>query len=108
MANEKDHLRQEQRFAAQIDRIEKRKLRARASNKSAWLGLGYLGIVGWSVALPTLLGAFLGYWIDQSFPHKRSYTLALLIAGLALGCINAWFWISREHGEINKGGKPND
>lgn len=108
MADGKDRTKQEQRFAAQIDRIEKRKLRARASNKSAWLGLGYLGIVGWSVALPTLLGAFLGYWLDRTFPQGRSYTLALLIAGLALGCINAWFWIAREHGEINKDKGPNE
>ncbi|MBL0890341.1 MAG: AtpZ/AtpI family protein, partial [Gemmatimonadaceae bacterium] len=40
--------------------------------------------------------AGLGRWLDQRNPGGRSFTLALLVAGLCLGCMNAWHWIARE------------
>lgn len=75
--------------------------RRRASSRrnaapGVWFGLGMMGIVGWSVAIPTLLGAALGFWLDQRYPSGRSWTLALLVAGLAIGCFNAWHWVTRE------------
>jgi ATP synthase protein I len=27
---------------------------------------------------------------------QRSWTLALLVAGLAIGCLNAWLWVAKE------------
>jgi ATP synthase protein I len=38
------------------------------------------------VAIPTLLGAALGIWIDEHYPGSHSWTLALLAIGLGLGC----------------------
>ncbi|MBC7573134.1 MAG: AtpZ/AtpI family protein, partial [Herminiimonas sp.] len=49
-----------------------------------------------SVVVPTLLGAALGLWLDQRHPGGRSWTLALLVAGLVLGCFNAWHWVEKE------------
>ncbi len=74
-----------------------RKLRARRhKERTVWFGLGMMGVIGWSVAIPTLLGAVLGLWLDQRFPGGRSWTLALLVAGLTIGCLNAWYWVSKE------------
>ncbi len=74
-----------------------RKLEAqRAAQRPAWFGLGMLGTIGWSVAVPTLAGALLGAWWDRRHPGPHSWTLALLIAGLVLGCANAWHWVSTE------------
>jgi ATP synthase protein I len=61
-----------------------------------WFGLGMMGLIGWSVVVPTLLGAALGRWLDSRFPGPHSWTLALLVAGLAIGCFNAWQWVVRE------------
>ena len=61
-----------------------------------WFGLGMMGLVGWSVAIPTLLGAALGVWLDKHYPGSHSWTLMLLIIGLAIGCLNAWHWVARE------------
>ena len=75
----------------------RRKLRAqRRPATSVLSGLGLMGLVGWSVVLPTLIGAALGFVIDRRMPGGRSWTLALLVAGLCLGCYNAWRWIERE------------
>jgi ATP synthase protein I len=74
-----------------------RKLKARRDGTpGVYFGLGMMGLVGWSVVVPTLLGAALGLWLDQHHPATHSWTLALLVAGLMLGCLNAWHWVSRE------------
>jgi ATP synthase protein I len=74
-----------------------RKLKAqRESLQSIWRGLGMMGLVGWSVVVPTLLGAALGVWLDEVYPRQLSWSLALLVAGLFLGCLNAWHWVAKE------------
>jgi ATP synthase protein I len=74
-----------------------RKLRAqRHVTRTVWFGLGMMGLIGWSVAIPTLIGALLGLWLDQRYPVGRSWTLALLVVGLAIGCLNAWHWVIKE------------
>ena len=74
-----------------------RKLKAqREGTQSAWSGLGMFGVIGWSVAVPTVAGAWLGVWWDKHHPGSRSWTLALLIAGLAIGCANAWYWVAQQ------------
>ena len=64
--------------------------------QGVWFGLGMMGLIGWSVVVPTLLGAALGIWLDKHHPGKHSWTLALLVAGLAIGCLNAWHWVAKE------------
>jgi ATP synthase protein I len=84
-------------LAAQVGAKAARKLKARRNGTpGVWFGLGMMGLIGWSVAVPTLLGAALGLWLDQRQPGGRSWTLALLVAGLSIGCLNAWRWVSRE------------
>jgi ATP synthase protein I len=83
-------------FADQIGVKAARKIRARRSTQGVWFGLGMMGLVGWSVAVPTLLGAALGLWLDKHHPGKHGWTLALLVGGLAIGCLNAWHWVTAE------------
>lgn len=64
--------------------------------ESAWFGLGMFGMVGWAVAVPVMAGTGVGLWIDARWPGEMSWTLMLLFAGAALGCLNAWYWIQRE------------
>ncbi|MCP1335302.1 AtpZ/AtpI family protein [Futiania mangrovi] len=85
------------RVADRIGESAARKARARArGERSVWFGLGMFGLVGWAVAIPTLAGVALGVWLDAHVGGRISWTLALLLAGVALGCLNAWFWVSRE------------
>lgn len=96
-------------FSQKVGDIAARKLRAqRHVTKTVWAGLGMMGLIGWSVAIPTLLGAALGLWLDKHYPVEHSWTLALLAAGLALGCFNAWHWVSKEDQEIHKYDNEND
>lgn len=80
-----------------VRRKEIRKLEARRrGERSAWFGLGMFGLVGWSIALPTLVGIGLGVWLDARYPRSFSWTLTLMFGGLVLGCLNAWRWVEQE------------
>lgn len=87
----------DQEFAEEVAVKEARKLRARRRrDRGLWYGLGMFGLVGWSVALPTLAGLALGIWIDTRFETAFSWTLMMLVAGIATGCANAWYWVRKE------------
>jgi len=87
----------EQRIASQ----EIRKLKAKnEKHHTIWFGLGMFGLIGWSVAIPGVAGAIIGMWIDARWPTQYSWSLMLLIGGIALGCFNAWKWLHKE-GNIN-------
>ncbi|MGA2024263.1 MAG: AtpZ/AtpI family protein [Steroidobacteraceae bacterium] len=81
----------------------RRKIQAqRAGPPGVWSGLGMSGLIGWSVALPTLAGGMLGLWLDKQHPGHRSWTLMLLMSGLILGCANAWHWVAQENTAIQR------
>lgn len=91
-------------YGRNIGRKEHRKIRGRREgDKSLWFGLGVAGVVGWSVAIPSLIGVALGIWIDTTWPSRFSWTLMLLIAGVILGCFNAGYWVKKA-GVIITGG----
>ncbi|HHX91412.1 MAG TPA: F0F1 ATP synthase subunit [Paracoccus sp.] len=85
------------RLGEKLGSREARKLRARRTrDRTLRHGLSAAGIVGWSVVVPTVAGVLLGLWLDRRFPGEFSWTLALLLGGVTLGCLNAWYWISQE------------
>lgn len=87
----------EEKMIEGVEHKVARKIRARQEKgRSIWFGLGMFGLVGWSVAIPTLIGLAIGIWIDMRWPSRFSWTLMGLIIGVALGCVNAWFWVKRE------------
>ena len=90
-------------FRKKVGEKAQRKLKAlHNDNKGVWLGLGMMGIVGWTVVVPTLFGAALGLWLDKEYPETFSWTLSGLILGLFAGCLIAWRWLNKEHKEINQ------
>jgi len=83
----------------QVGSRESRMVKKRKTpNQTAWFWLGMFGLVGWSIAIPTLLGIALGVWIDTTWPSRFSWTLMLLTGGVFVGCVNAWYWVKRESG----------
>ncbi len=68
----------------------------RERDKSIWYGLGMFGLVGWSVAIPIVVGVAIGVWMDRMWRHSFSCTLMCLFVGVVIGCSIAWYWIKRE------------
>ncbi len=94
-------LKPETSFSQEVGAKAARKLKARRnSTPGVWFGLGMMGVIGWSVVVPTLLGAALGVWLDKRNSGTYSWTLMLLMIGLTIGCLNAWHWVTKEVKEM--------
>jgi len=89
-------------FRKQIPRQIRRRVLSVKRPASHWRGLGAMGMVGWSVAAPTLAGALLGQWLDAQGFSESSWTLMLMLAGLVAGCWNAAMWLGRERRSIQE------
>ncbi len=88
---------EETKFSREVKSQATLKRKAQRDGKrSIWFGLGMSGLVGWSVIVPTVIGAAAGVWIDNNYPSRFSWTLMLLLLGLVVGCLSAWRWVASE------------
>lgn len=51
--------------------------------------------LGIEVAVSTLLGALLGWWLDKQFNTKPWLLVTFLILGAVIGWINVWFQVRK-------------
>ncbi len=76
--------------AAVKTRRERRARWQREGERSIGQNLAMIGALGWTIVTPTLIGIFTGRWLDRHFGTGIFWTLGLLVAGLAVGCVFAW------------------
>jgi ATP synthase protein I len=81
-------------FLGTIKRTLARFRRARAEGEPSmsWQ-LGQIGVLGWIIVTPALLGILGGRWLDQHFTTGIFWTAALLFVGVAIGFWSAWRWM---------------
>jgi ATP synthase protein I len=77
-------------------RQKRRERWQREGERSLGQNLAAIGALGWTIVVPTLLGIFVGRWLDRTFNGGIFWTLGLLVVGLAAGCAFAWRWMHRE------------
>lgn len=81
-------------LADEVARHVARHRRWRESGEdSAARRLAQIGVLGWMIVAPMLLGIFAGRWLDRTFDAGLTWTGALLMVGLVLGCWSAWRWM---------------
>jgi ATP synthase protein I len=103
MDNHRSPQNHQKEFIEEVGKKEELKLRGRQrKDESMWFGLGMFGLIGWAVAVPTLIGVALGVYLDSRWPSPISWTLICLFIGVMLGCVNAWFWVKRERRKIEE------
>jgi ATP synthase protein I len=56
--------------------------------------LAQIGVLGWIIVVPALIGIFVGRWLDRVFHSGLFWTAPLLMLGLVLGCWSAWKWMN--------------
>lgn len=82
------------------DKIQRRAQRLQHAREhpatSPLRGFSTFGMIGWSVATPTVIGALVGLWLNKHFPGDLSWPVALILGGIAVGCFIAWSWVVRE------------
>ncbi|ALP53867.1 ATPase F0F1 [Candidatus Tenderia electrophaga] len=97
MADDPNQDNPQQHFRKEAGKRVRRKLRTQDDrDKSGWFWFGMFGMVGWAVAIPTVIGIAIGLWLDRVYAGPPSWTLNLLIVGVILGCLNAWYWVKQE------------
>ena len=78
------------------NKVRRHNAAKRRSSKDVIFWLGMFGLVGWSIAIPTVVGTALGVWLDEVFPSPASWTLTFMLLGVGCGCLIAWRWIRQE------------
>lgn len=95
-----DEKNKEDASAAAIRQRTERMQKSRDDNEpkySSLSGLGVFGVIGWSIAIPTVAGAFLGMWLNKVAPQNFSWPIALILGGVVIGAIGAWRWIEKSY-----------
>jgi len=66
--------------------------------------LGQIGVLGWAIVLPILLGLIVGRWLDRWLATGVMFSAALIMLGAAAGFWSAWRWMHRHNGGWYNGG----
>jgi ATP synthase protein I len=93
---EKEKKSSEDELLEKIKKESKKKIKSKKEGNEIMFGLGLFGIVGWSIAVPTILGIAIGIFLDSRFTQSFSWTITLLFGGVILGSFNAWYWIKEK------------
>lgn len=94
MTDERNHT--EPLDEAVRQRRERRDRWREEGERSIGQNLALIGALGWTIVTPTLIGVFVGRWLDRTFASGIFWTLGLLVLGLAIGCALAWKRMHRE------------
>jgi ATP synthase protein I len=74
---------------------ERRDRAQRESRRSIGQDLALVGVIGWTLVIPALLGIYAGRALDRRFGSGVFWTLGLLVAGIVVGCVLAWQRLNR-------------
>ena len=95
-------------FQRQIGDKERLKLKSKKAGKpNVWQGFSVFGLIGWSIAAPMVALVLIGIWLDEHYSNSFSFTLSMLMIGLAIGCVNAWYWVRKKMSEFEEN-EPNE
>jgi len=78
-------------------RAARRDQAARAEREPTFAArLGQIGVLGWAIVAPILLGVVVGRWLDRTFDAGVFFTAPLIMLGAAAGLWTAWRWMHRQ------------
>jgi len=58
--------------------------------------LGQIGVLGWAIVAPILIGVVIGRWLDGTFRSGVFFTAPMIMLGAAAGMWTAWRWMHRQ------------
>jgi len=77
-------------------RAQRRRLWRSEGEPSVARFVGQIGVLGWIIVAPTLIGLFSGRWLDHRLGSGIFWSAALLVVGVAVGFWSAWRWMHRQ------------
>lgn len=88
---DQDQLAEAARRSANRDRLG-----AETPEPSLGSRLGQIGILGWAIVMPMLLGVVIGRLADRHLGTGIFFTAPAIMLGAAIGFHAAWKWMHRE------------
>lgn len=86
----------ENRKTAQI-LVDKARALQHRHHRTLILNAALLGVYGWQLSIPVVLGVALGRFLDKVIPSETfSWTLNLIVIGFVIGVVNANRWLRKE------------
>jgi ATP synthase protein I len=58
--------------------------------------VGQIGVLGWIIVTPSLIGLFAGRWLDHKLGTGIFWSAPLLIVGVTVGFWSGWTWMHRQ------------
>jgi ATP synthase protein I len=58
--------------------------------------VGQIGVLGWIIVTPTLIGLFVGRWLDHKLGTGIFWSAPLLMIGVTIGFWSAWRWMHQQ------------
>ena len=83
-------------FTEEIEKSTKDLLKGRKERSAFWRYAYIIGVGGWLFVLPVVGGAYLGRYLDGRFKAGISWTITLIIIGIAVGIYNIWHFYLRK------------
>jgi len=68
----------------------------RTGERPLWKNVSMIGVLGWLIVTPTLVGVLVGRWLDGRFETGIFWSGALIVLGAAYGGYLAWQRIEKE------------
>ncbi|WP_321345348.1 AtpZ/AtpI family protein [Breoghania sp.] len=88
---ERDHMAEAARRSAKRDEMHRQAPEPSLGNR-----LGQIGILGWAIVMPMLLGVLLGRTADRVFSTGIFFTAPAILIGAVIGFYSAWKWMHRQ------------
>lgn len=90
MTGKPEDERQDGLYRSVEERAERRARHLKEGDRPLWLNLSMIGSLGWLIVTPTILGAFIGRWLDHSFGQGVFWTGSFIFIGAGIGFYLAW------------------
>ncbi|SFQ67882.1 AtpZ/AtpI family protein [Donghicola eburneus] len=91
MAEQRDQIEDATRRAAERQRIG-----AEEPEPSVAARLGQIGVLGWLVVMPILIGIVLGRLVDRVAESGIFFTAPAIFIGAGIGLHAAWKWMHKQ------------
>ena len=82
--------------AAARRRSERRRRWSHEGEPSLARFAGQIGVLGWIIVLPILLGLFIGRWLDHRLGTGIFWSAPSMLVGVVIGGYAAWKWMQRQ------------
>lgn len=79
-----------------VRRARERRHWQREGEPSVMRFVGQIGVLGWIIVAPILIGLFIGRWIDTRLGTGIFWSAPLMLVGVVIGCWSAWRWMHRQ------------